>query len=86
MLGSMNTPTHAEKRKLVTLLAAYINKDGARISVQQKAYTAWMLYLEKLEKNYPNIDFRSEAIMNSLVNASKHEASKKLFRGAGSTF
>lgn len=78
--------TSSQKRKLVRLLAAYINKDGAHVRVQEKAYSAWMAFLEELETKYPNINFRSEPTMNSLVSAAKKEASKKLFRGAGATF
>lgn len=80
------TPTAAQKRKLVRLLAAYVNKDGATLRVQQKAYAAWMDYFEKLEQMYPRVDFRSDSTIASLTSAAKKEANKKLFRGAGATF
>jgi hypothetical protein len=85
-LQAAKLPTKSQKRKLVRLLASYINKDGAPVSTQQKAYNAWMSYLEDLEKAYPYANFRSEETVASLTGAAKALAKKKIFRGAGATF
>jgi len=85
-MTNCSTPTAAQKRKLVRLLAAYINKDGATLRAQQKSYSAWMAYFETLEKMYPKVDFRSDKTIASLTYAAKKEATKKLFRGPGATF
>ena len=81
----MRTPSTTEKRKLVRLLAAYVNADGAHIRVQERAYGAWMSYFERLEARYPGVAFRSSASVAALTGAAKREAAKKLFRGPGST-
>ena len=81
----MKTPTAAQKRKLVTLLARYILTDGAHIRVQERAYAAYMAFFEKLEASFPQIAFRSEATQASLVSAARQRAAAKVFRGPGAT-
>jgi len=79
------TPTAAQKRKLVGLLARYILSDGAHIRIQQRAYDAYMRFFEALEAQFPRISFRSEATIASLVAAARRQASAKVFRGPGAT-
>lgn len=79
-------PTSAEKRKLVRLLAKYIEVNEAPIHRQTKAYQEYFTYFEALEHKYPQVDFRSEAPITSLTAAAKRQASTKLFRGAGASW
>lgn len=80
----MPGPTKAESTKVCELLAKYMLLDGAGAIVQQRAYTAWMNYVHKLEKKYGGVF--SEEAMGRMEHEARKIAGQKLFRGPGSTY